>query len=53
MCRLRWNIEKPHREEKQLTGIEESQGRLTRAKRNYNLAATQVWTRLKEPGLCL
>lgn len=46
-CSLRWSIEQLHREEKQLTGIEESQCRLARAQRNHILAATLVWTRLK------
>ena len=45
---LRWCIEQLHREEKQLTGIEESQCRLARAQRNHILAATLVWTRLKQ-----
>lgn len=44
---LRWCVEQLHREEKQLTGIEESQCRLARAQRNHILAATLVWTRLK------
>ena len=47
ICSLRWCIEQLHREEKQLTGIEESQCRLARAQRNHILAATLVWTRLK------
>jgi len=45
---LRWCVEQLHREEKQLTGIEESQCRLARAQRNHILAATLVWTRLKQ-----
>lgn len=44
---LRWCVEQLHREEKQLTGIQESQCRLARAQRNHILAATLVWTRLK------
>lgn len=44
---LRWCVEQLHREEKQLTGIEQSQCRLARAQRNHILAATLVWTRLK------
>jgi hypothetical protein len=46
-CGLRWCVEQLHREEKQLTGIEQSQCRLARAQRNHILAATLVWTRLK------
>jgi hypothetical protein len=45
---LRWCVEQLHREEKQLTGIEQSQCRLARAQRNHILAATLVWTRLKQ-----
>ncbi len=48
ICGLRWSVEQLHREEKQLTGIEESQCRLQRAQRNHILAATLVWTRLKQ-----
>lgn len=48
ISRLRWCIEQLHREEKQLTGIEQSQCRLARAQRNHILAATLVWTRLKQ-----
>ena len=44
---LRWCVEQLHREEKQLTGMEQSQCRLARAQRNHILAATLVWTRLK------
>ena len=44
---LRWCVEQLHREEKQLTGIEPSQGRLAREQRSHILAATLVWTRLK------
>ena len=47
MCGLRWCVEQLHREEKPLTGIEQSQCRLARAQRNHILAATLVWTRLK------
>jgi len=47
-CSLRWCVEQLHREEKQLTGIEQSQCRLARAQRNHILAATLVWTRLKQ-----
>ncbi|GEO04550.1 hypothetical protein AAE02nite_22140 [Adhaeribacter aerolatus] len=48
ICSLRWCVEQLHREEKQLTGIQESQCRLARAQRNHILAATLVWTRLKQ-----
>lgn len=48
ICSLRWCVEQLHREEKQLTGIEQSQCRLARAQRNHILAATLVWTRLKQ-----
>ena len=41
-------MEQLHREEKQLTGMEQSQCRLARAQRNHILAATLVWTRLKQ-----
>ena len=48
ICRLRWCVEQLHREEKQLTGIQQSQCRLARDQRNHILAATLVWTRLKQ-----
>ncbi|MFT2009297.1 transposase [Pontibacter sp. 13R65] len=47
ICSLRWSIEQLHREEKQLTGIEQAQCHLARAQRNHILAANLVWTRLK------
>jgi len=45
---LRWCVEQLHREEKQLTGMEQLQCQLARAQRNHILAATLVWTRLKQ-----
>lgn len=45
---IRWLIEQFHREEKQLTGIEQSPCRLNRSQRNHICSAILVWVRLKE-----
>ena len=45
---IRWHIEQFHREEKQLTGIEQSPCRLNRSQRNHICSAILVWVRLKE-----
>lgn len=46
--RRRWKIEQLHREEKQLTGIEQCQARLNRSQRNHICVATLAWLVLKE-----
>lgn len=46
-CSIRWNVEQLHREEKQLTGIQNCQCRLQRSQRNHIAIATMVWACLK------
>ena len=45
--RRRWKVEQFHREEKQLTGIEQSQTRLDRSQRNHICLAMLAWHVLK------
>ncbi len=47
VCDLRWNVERFHRETKQVTGIEKCQCRTQRAQRNHIGCAILVWLRLK------
>jgi hypothetical protein len=46
VCALPWKIEQFHRETKQVTGIEECQGRLARIQRNHIGCAILLWVRL-------
>lgn len=48
MSATRWKIEQFHREEKQLTGIEQCQTRLARSQRNHICLAMQAWIVLKQ-----
>lgn len=45
---IRWKIEQLHREEKQLTGIQNCQCRLQRSQRNHIAIASLVWTAFKK-----
>ncbi|MEI2770785.1 MAG: hypothetical protein V9G98_08640 [Candidatus Competibacter sp.] len=45
--KVRWAIEKRHRELKQLTGIEKCQCRKQRAQRNHFACCYQAWLSLK------
>jgi DDE superfamily endonuclease len=47
-CSIRWNVEQLHREEKQLTGIQNCQCRLQRSQRNHIAIASMVWLSLKK-----
>lgn len=44
---IRWQIERLHREEKQLTGIQQCQCRKAKCQRNHLTIAILVWNRLK------
>ena len=46
VCGARWRIEQLHREAKQLTGLENCQGRLARIVRNHIASAFLVWVYL-------
>lgn len=46
-CQVRWKIELPHREIKQVTGIGNCQCRPMRAQRNHIACCPQVWFCLK------
>lgn len=45
---IRWKVEQLHREEKQITGIENCQCRLARSQRNHIAIANLVWLSLKK-----
>lgn len=45
---IRWKVEQLHREEKQLTGIENCQCRLQRSQRNHIAIASMVWLTFKK-----
>ena len=45
---IRWKVEQLHREEKQLTGIENCQCRLQRSQRNHIAIASMVWITFKK-----
>ena len=45
---IRWKVEQLHREEKQLTGIENCQCRLQRSQRNHIAIASLVWLTFKK-----
>jgi len=45
---IRWKVEQLHREEKQITGIENCQCRLARSQRNHIAIANLVWLSFKK-----
>jgi IS4 transposase len=45
---FRWNVERFHRETKQLTGLKDCQYRKARIVRNHVACAILVWVRLKQ-----
>lgn len=44
---IRWQVEQLHREEKQITGIQNCQCRLSQSQKNHIAIAALVWNRLK------
>jgi hypothetical protein len=45
---FRWKVEQLHREEKQITGIQNCQCRLQRSQRNHIAIASLVWISFKK-----